>query len=211
MNTLRFLHAYRSELEGRSMWVKKAELIPVECIVRGYITGSGWKEYQRDGAVCGIELPAGLQKEQKLAEPLFTPSTKAMEGHDENISYDKVVETVGADVAQKLKDLSLKIYQTASDYAAQRGIILCDTKFEFGYVDGEIILIDEVLTPDSSRFWDADKYSVGSDNESFDKQIVRDYLEGLDWDKTPPAPELPKEITQKAMDRYREIVARLQK
>jgi phosphoribosylaminoimidazole-succinocarboxamide synthase len=207
----KILHKYRDQLEGRSMWVKKAKLIPIECIVRGYITGSGWKEYFANGSVCGIVLPEGLQKSQRLEAPLFTPSTKAIEGHDENISFECAIETVGEEVARDLKKRSLSIYQKATNYANERGIILCDTKFEFGYVDGEITLIDEVLTPDSSRFWEVGKYQVGIDNESFDKQIVRDYLEGLDWDKRSPAPELPAYIMDKAMARYREIVHRLQR
>lgn len=204
------LKPYRSQLEGRSMWVKKAKLIEIECIVRGYLTGSGWKDYLRTGAVCGIALPSGLQKSQQLETPLFTPSTKAMEGHDENISFEQACETVGADVALKLKELSLEVYGKATEFARKKGIILCDTKFEFGYVGDQITLIDEILTPDSSRFWDAKTYGVGIDNDSFDKQIVRDYLETLDWDKTAPGPELPADIVSKAVARYREIVDRLQ-
>ncbi len=204
-----FLQAYRDQLEGRSMWVKKAKLLEIECIVRGYITGSGWKEYMRDGSVCGIVLPEGLQKSQKLEVPLFTPSTKAMERHDENISFERVVDIVGRELAEELKQKSLMIYQKASNYARERGIILCDTKFEFGLCDDQVILIDEVLTPDSSRFWDVDKYVVGEDNKSFDKQIIRDYLETLDWDKTPPGPELPSKIMAKTMQGYQEIVDRL--
>lgn len=185
---------YRDQLEGRSMIVKKAKVFPVECIVRGYIVGSGWKDYQKTGSVCGIRLPENLQLCDKLEEPLFTPSTKADEGHDENISFEEMIKIVGEDWANKLKDVSLELYSRGRDYAAERGIIIADTKFEFGEIDGKLILIDEALTPDSSRFWPADKYAPGKNQPSFDKQYVRDYLETLDWDKTYPGPDLPGEV-----------------
>jgi phosphoribosylaminoimidazole-succinocarboxamide synthase len=200
------LHKYADILEGRSILVEKASVLPVECIVRGYISGSGWKSYQRDGTVCGITLPDDLKESAKLPEPLFTPSTKADEGHDENISYEQMVEITGAETAEKLKELSLAVYKKASEYAESKGIIIADTKMEFGLKDGEIILIDELLTPDSSRFWPGEAYEAGRGQDSFDKQIVRDYLLTLDWDKTPPAPELPKEIVEKTRSRYAEIV-----
>ncbi|OED35679.1 phosphoribosylaminoimidazolesuccinocarboxamide synthase [PVC group bacterium (ex Bugula neritina AB1)] len=204
-----YLQKYKNQLEGRSMLVKKARLLEVECIVRGYITGSGWKEYCRDGSVCNIPLPEGLQKSQKLEAPLFTPSTKADVGHDENISFEESAKIVGLDKAEKIKEASLFIYQEAAKYALSRGIILCDTKFEFGEYEGEIILIDEVLTPDSSRFWDKEKYVIGQENDSFDKQIVRNYLDSLDWNKTDPAPPLSEDTVQKTLDRYEEIIDRL--
>ena len=193
------------DLRGRSMLVTKAETIPVECIARGYITGTGWKDYQNTGKVCGIPLRQGYRQAEKLDEPLFTPSTKAEIGiHDENISFDKAVEMVGPKTANRIKTLTLKVYTTAADYAATKGIILADTKFEFGIKDGEVILIDEVLTPDSSRFWPADTYEIGASPKSLDKQFVRDYLETLDWDKTPPAPELPDDIVFKTREKYLE-------
>jgi phosphoribosylaminoimidazole-succinocarboxamide synthase len=189
----------------RSMLVKKTKPLPVECIVRGYISGSAWKEYKRDGSVCGIKLPAGLKESDKLDEPIFTPSTKAETGHDENISFEKVVDLVGKEVAEKIRDLSLKIYIEAEKYARERGIIIADTKFEFGIDEsGEIILIDEVLTPDSSRFWPLSEYVPGRAQPSFDKQYVRDYLESLNWDKKPPAPELPEEVILKTSEKYLE-------
>jgi len=191
-------------LAGRSMLVKKAELLPVECIVRGYLIGSGWKEYQKSGTIGGMPLRAGYEMAGKLDEAIFTPSTKADEGHDENISIDQMIEIVGEDLGKQLIDISLKLYKTAADYALTKGIIIADTKFEFGLVDGELILIDEVLTPDSSRFWPADTYKPGSSPFSFDKQYVRDYLETLDWDKTPPAPMLPEEIIFKSREKYLE-------
>ena len=191
-------------LDGRSMLVKKAELLPVECIVRGYLIGSGWKEYQKSGTIGGMSLRAGYEMAGKLDEAIFTPSTKADEGHDENISIDQMIEIVGENLGKQLIDISLKLYQTAADYALTKGIIIADTKFEFGLVDGELILIDEVLTPDSSRFWPADTYKPGSSPFSFDKQYVRDYLETLDWDKTPPAPMLPEEIIFKSREKYLE-------
>ena len=196
-------------LESRSMVVKKAKPLAIECIVRGYITGSGWKEYTKKGTVCEIPLPEGLLESAELGWPLFTPSTKADEGHDENISFEKAVEIVGQETAEKVRDLSLKIYTEARNYARERGIIIADTKFEFGELDGEVILIDEVLTPDSSRFWPLDEYEPGRGQFSFDKQYVRDYLETLDWDKTPPGPTLPEEIVERSQSRYLEAYERL--
>ncbi len=197
-------------LKGRSVLVRKAKPIMVEAIVRGYITGSGWKEYLRDGSVCGIELPAGLQESDKLPEPIFTPSTKAEVGdHDENVSIERAAEIVGEETIQQVKEAALAIYKMASDYALERGIIIADTKFEFGIVDGEMILIDEALTPDSSRFWPLDQYKTGQGQPSFDKQFVRDYLETLDWDKTAPGPELPEEISTKTSQKYIEAYEKL--
>ena len=196
-------------LKSRSMVVKKAKPLAIECIVRGYITGSGWKEYTKKGTVCEIPLPEGLLESAELEEPLFTPSTKADEGHDENISFEKAVEIVGLETAAKVRELSLKIYTEARNYARERGIIIADTKFEFGELDGEVILIDEVLTPDSSRFWPLDEYEPGRGQFSFDKQYVRDYLETLDWDKTPPGPTLPEEIVERSQSRYLEAYERL--
>ncbi len=199
-------HKYKDTLQGRSMLVKKAKPLPVECVVRGYITGSGLKDYNKTGKICDIELPKGLKEADKFPEPLFTPSTKAEIGlHDESISYEKMIEIVGKDTAETLKDYTLRIYQKAADYALSRGIIIADTKFEFGIYNDEIILIDEVLTPDSSRFWYAKTYEAGKVQDSMDKQIVRNYLETLDWDKTPPAPVLPDNIVDEAKRRYREI------
>lgn len=201
---------HADQLKGRSMLVKKTEVLPVECIVRGYLIGSGWKEYQKSGTIGGMPLRPGYEMAGKLDEPIFTPSTKAEQGlHDENISFDQMKEIVGNEKAEKLKALSLKLYKEAADYALTKGIIIADTKFEFGELDGEIILIDEALTPDSSRFWPADSYQVGSSPMSFDKQFVRDYLETLDWDKTPPAPELPVEIVEKTQAKYLEAYERL--
>ena len=196
-------------LKSRSMVVKKAKPLAIECIVRGYITGSGWKEYTKKGTVCEIQLPEGVLESAELEEPLFTPSTKADEGHDENISFEKAVEIVGLETAEKVRELSLKIYTEARNYARERGIIIADTKFEFGELDGEVILIDEVLTPDSSRFWPLDEYEPGRGQFSFDKQYVRDYLETLDWDKTPPGPTLPEEIVERSQSRYLEAYERL--
>jgi phosphoribosylaminoimidazole-succinocarboxamide synthase len=198
------LQEHAELLEGRSMLVKKAELLPVECIVRGYLIGSGWKEYQQSGTIGGMPLRAGYEMAGKLDEAIFTPSTKADEGHDENISIDQMIGIVGEELGKKLIDISLNLYKTAADYALTKGIIIADTKFEFGLIDGELILIDEVLTPDSSRFWPADTYKPGSSPFSFDKQFVRDYLETLDWDKTPPAPALPEEIVMKSREKYLE-------
>ena len=196
---------HADELRGRSMLVRRTDVFPVECVVRGYITGSGWKDYLRTGQVCGHQLPAGLRESEKLAEPIFTPATKAETGHDENISEKQMAEIVGDEVTTLLRDISLRIYKEASDYARERGIIIADTKFEFGRAgDGQAILIDEVLTPDSSRFWPADSYAVGQGQASFDKQYVRDYLETLDWNKQPPAPELPPEVAKATTARYLE-------
>ena len=198
------------QVAGRSMVVKKLKPLPIEAVVRGYIIGSGWKDYQKTGKVCGIELPKGLQQAQKLPQPIFTPATKAETGHDENISFEEVVKLIGKPLAEKVRDVSIRLYKEASEYAAQRGIIIADTKFEFGLdKDGQLVLIDEVLTADSSRFWPADSYQVGMSPPSFDKQYVRDYLETLDWDKTPPAPKLPPEVIRKTSEKYREALERL--
>jgi len=198
------LRAYRDQLEGRSMLVRRAQMIDVECVARGYLSGSGWKDYKATGAVCGIPLPAGLRESEKLPEPIYTPASKASSGHDENISIDEVARRVGAETAETLRSLTLAIYNKAADYARTRGIILADTKFEFGYVDGVLTLGDEVLTPDSSRFWPADSYEPGHAQPSFDKQYVRDYLEGIRWNKQPPAPGLPPEVASSTSDKYRE-------
>ena len=203
--------AVRAPLEGRSLVIRRLEALPVEAVVRGYLIGSGWKDHQASGAVCGIPLPAGLELASKLPEAIFTPSTKADVGdHDANIDFDAVVATIGEDRARQVRDAALAIYAMARDYAAERGIIIADTKFEFG-VDaaGTLHLIDEVLTPDSSRFWPADRYAPGTSPESFDKQYVRDYLETLDWDKQPPGPELPTEVVAQTAARYREALERL--
>ena len=202
--------AERQSLEGRIMLCRKTEVVPIECIARGYITGSGWKDYQTSGAVCGIELPAGLRNSDRLAEPLFTPSTKAVDGHDENISFAEGAEVVGEELMQWLREKTLSLYSAARDYAGERGIILADTKFEFGQLDGsgEPLLIDEIFTPDSSRFWPADDWEPGREQVSFDKQIVRNYLETVVasgvWDKTAPGPALPAEVTERAIARYLE-------
>jgi phosphoribosylaminoimidazole-succinocarboxamide synthase len=198
-------------LEGRAVIVRKLEALPLEAVVRGYLIGSGWKDYQKTGAVCGITLPPGLKQAEKLPEPLFTPATKAALGeHDENISFAQAERAVGATLAAKVRDAALALYKFAAEHARQRGIIIADTKFEFGIdSDGQLTLIDEVLTPDSSRFWPADTYQVGTSPPSFDKQFVRDYLETLDWDKTPPAPKLPPEILVKTSEKYREALDRL--
>jgi phosphoribosylaminoimidazole-succinocarboxamide synthase len=194
---------YPEQLAGRSMLVKKVEVLPIECVVRGYLAGSGWKEYQQNGSVCGQKLPAGLKQCQKLPEPIFTPATKAERGlHDENISFEKSVEILGAERAEFVHDNCLMIFERASEYAEDKGIILADTKFEWGIADGRIILIDEVLTPDSSRFWPADKYKAGRDQESFDKQFVRNYLESINFDKSGPGVELPEDIVAKTSDKY---------
>jgi phosphoribosylaminoimidazole-succinocarboxamide synthase len=202
-----FPEPYRdhSELDGRSVLVHHLEPIPVECVARGYLAGSGWKDYQRDGAVCGIGLPAGLRESDQLPEPIFTPATKATEGHDINISFDQAVEIVGAETAEILRDQTLRLYSEAAEYARDRGIIIADTKFEFGF-DSErrIVWMDEALTPDSSRFWPADSYQPGRPQPSFDKQYVRDWLEASGWDKAPPAPELPPDVVQGTLDRYAE-------
>ena len=203
--------AERAPLAGRSMVVRRLTPLPIEAIVRGYIEGSGWKEYQRGGTVCGIPLPEGLRRADKLPETLFTPSTKAeMGAHDENISYDRAVDLIGADVAARVRDAAIAVYQHARDYAAGRGIIVADTKFEFALDgDGGLVLIDEVLTPDSSRFWPAETYAPGQSPESFDKQFVRNHLESIGWNKRPPAPELPPDITAKTSEKYEEAKARL--
>ncbi len=198
-------HKYRDQLEGRSMLVKKAEQLPVECIVRGYLSGSGWKEYQKTGSVCGIKLLDGLKESARLDAPIFTPSTKAEEGHDINISFKETENIVGNEMAAKLRDVSLRIYSKAREMAEKKGIIIADTKFEFGIYDNELILIDEILTPDSSRFWSAQTYVPGKGQDSYDKQIIRDYLLTLDWDQTYPGPVLPEHIVEKAIERYREI------
>ena len=200
----------KNEVRGRSVVVKKLKPLPIEAVVRGYIIGSGWKDYQKTGKVCGIELPKGLQQAQKLPEPIFTPATKAETGHDENISFEEAAKLVGQGDAEKVRDISIRLYKEASEYAAKKGIIIADTKFEFGLDSkNQIVLIDEVLTADSSRFWPADSYRVGMSPPSFDKQYVRDYLETLDWDKTPPAPKLPAEVIRKTSEKYREALERL--
>jgi phosphoribosylaminoimidazole-succinocarboxamide synthase len=200
------LQKYRDLLEGRSLLVKKAKVVPVECIVRGYLSGSGWKSYQKDGTVCGIKLPAGMQESSKIERPIFTPSTKAEAGHDINISFDEMKKAAGEDTAVRLQDLALRIYERARDFAEKKGIIIADTKMEFGIFDNEIILIDELLTPDSSRFWSIKDYAPGRSQDSFDKQIVRDYLLTLDWDQSPPGPELPEDVVKKTSGRYLEIL-----
>lgn len=204
------LAPYVDDLAGRSMIVKKAKVLPAECIVRGYLVGSGWKDYQKSGIVSGLKLRAGYRQAEKLDEPLFTPSSKAAIGdHDEPISFEQLVDLVGKDYATEMRDLSLKVYTSAADYAAGRGIIVADTKFEFGLIDGQITLVDEVLTPDSSRFWPADAYKVGSNPVSLDKQYVRDYLETLDWNKTAPGPVLPAEVVEKTVAKYEEALKAL--
>ena len=203
------LQPFADKLVGRSMIVKKAKPLAIECIVRGYLSGSGWKEYKKSQTVCGIQLPAGLTESSELPEPIFTPSTKAEASHDENISFEEACKIVGSDLAAQARDLSLMIYQAGRDYARQRGIIIADTKFEFGLFEGKLILIDEVLTPDSSRFWPADQYAPGRGQPSFDKQFVRDYLETLAWNKTPPAPRLPDDVVGRTRDKYVEAYERL--
>ena len=199
----------RDQVRGRSVVVKKLTPLPIEAVVRGYIIGSGWKDYQKTGKVCGIDLPQGLQQAERLPQPIFTPATKALEGHDENISFAEVEKLIGPGLAKRVRDISIRLYDEAADYAATRGIIIADTKFEFG-LDSKhrVVLIDEVLTADSSRFWPADSYKVGVSPPSFDKQYVRDYLETLDWNKTPPAPKLPAEVIQKTSEKYREALER---
>jgi len=203
------LQKFSGALAGRSMIVKKTEPLAIECVVRGYLSGSGWKDYLRTGCVCGIQLPAGLKDSSRLPEPVFTPATKAETGHDENISFEEACKITGRDIATQARDLSLKIYSFAADYALKRGLIIADTKFEFGLRDGKLILIDEVLTPDSSRFWPADKYAAGRGQPSFDKQFVRDYLETLTWNKQPPAPALPAEVIAKSTEKYLEAYEKL--
>ena len=200
----------KEQVRGRAIVVKKLKALPVEAVVRGYLIGSGWKDYQSTGAVCGIQLPKGLKQAQKLPEPIFTPATKAESGHDENISFERMCEIVGKDVGARVKDISLRLYTEASEFAATRGIIIADTKFEFGLNDkNEVVLIDEVLTADSSRFWPADQYQVGMSPPSYDKQYVRDYLETLDWDKTPPAPRLPADVIARTSAKYREALEKI--
>ena len=186
------------------MLVRRARMLPVECVARGYLAGSGWKDYLATGAVCGIPLPAGLRESDKLPEPIFTPATKAQSGHDENISMEAAARMVGAELAGRLRDLTLRIYRMAADYAESRGILIADSKFEFGLIDGELVLADEVLTPDSSRFWPKETYRPGGPQPSYDKQYVRDYLESIRWDKRPPAPALPAGVTQKTAEKYRQ-------
>ncbi len=203
------LKKFRDQLEGRSMIVRKTEPLPVECVVRGYLAGSGWKDYQQTGAVCGVKLPQGLQLASPLPGPIFTPSTKSEAGHDLNIDCAELERLVGAEMMEVARDLSLEIYKAGRNYAAQRGIIVADTKFEFGKSGDELLLIDECLTPDSSRFWPADEYRAGISPPSFDKQFVRDYLETLDWNKTPPGPKLPREVIEKTSAKYLEAFERL--
>lgn len=203
------LREHKDVLSGRSMLVKKAEIFPIECIVRGYISGSAWKSYQKDGSVCGIKLPEGLKESDKFDEPLFTPSTKAESGHDINISFEKMVELIGEEDAEKIKDLSLKIYKDGAEYARKKGIIIADTKFEFGKIGDEIILVDEVLTPDSSRFWPADLYEPGKSQPSFDKQYVRDYLSSTGWDKNSSPPHLPEDVIEETTKKYKEAYERV--
>ena len=203
------LHRYREQLDGRSMIVRKAAPLPVECVVRGYLAGSGWKEYSAAGTICGQALPAGLRQSDALPQTLFTPSTKAESGHDQNITWDECRALLGDAVAEQVRELSIRLYEAGRDYAREKGILVADTKFEFGLLDGRVILIDEVLTPDSSRFWPADRYVPGYSPPSFDKQYLRDYLDMLDWDKMPPAPKLPPEVIQQTARKYREAYERL--
>jgi phosphoribosylaminoimidazole-succinocarboxamide synthase len=203
------LQPYTEQLEGRSMVVRRADMIEIECVARGYLSGSGWKEYRQTGTVCGIKLPPGLRESDRLPEPIFTPASKAQSGHDENISFDTVAGRVGADLASRLRRLTLEIYHTAAEYARTRGIIIADTKFEFGFTGDELVLADEVLTPDSSRFWPAETYSPGGPQPSFDKQYVRDYLESIHWNKQPPSPALPADVAEKTSEKYREAYSAL--
>ncbi|NLY19372.1 MAG: phosphoribosylaminoimidazolesuccinocarboxamide synthase [Clostridiaceae bacterium] len=203
------LNKYKNELQGRSMLVRKVRMEEVECIVRGYLEGSGLKDYKAAGSICGIKLPKGLKQAGKLPEPIFTPSTKAQEGHDVNISFEELVNLIGSDRASLLREKSLALYNAASKYAESKGIILADTKFEFGYMDGELVVADEIFTPDSSRFWQMDDYEPGRAQKSFDKQFLREYLESIDWDKKPPAPRLPKEIIEKTRAKYIEAYERI--
>lgn len=203
------LKQYEDILTGRSMLVKQSQVFPVECVVRGYLAGSGWKEYQASQSVSGLKLPVGLKESEKLPDPIFTPSTKATTGHDENIDFRRMTEIIGPDTAEILRQRSLRIYSAAHQYALSRGIIISDTKFEWGLTGDEIILVDEVLTPDSSRFWPADRYTPGQGQPAFDKQFLRDYLESIKWSKTPPPPKLPEEIIQKTSEKYLEAYERL--
>lgn len=200
---------FDDQLRGRSMLVRRAKMFPVECVVRGYLAGSGWKDYQQNQSVCGIRLPAGLRESDRLPEPIFTPATKSSSGHDINISFAETARIVGTETAEKLRDLTLRIYSLAVEHARSRGIIIADTKFEFGIIDGKIVLADEVLTPDSSRFWPAETYRPGGPQQSYDKQFVRDYLESIHWDKNPPAPSLPENVVQKTREKYIEAYRRL--
>ncbi len=203
------LPLFKDQIEGRSMLVKRADMIEIECVARGYLAGSGWKEYQQQGTVCGIPLPPGLRESEKLPEPIFTPATKAQTGHDENVSFEHVASLIGEDLAKRLRDLTLDIYSRAAKYAETKGIIIADTKFEFGFVGDELVLGDEVLTPDSSRFWPAGTYKPGGPQFSFDKQFVRDYLESIRWNKQPPAPGLPGEVAAKTSEKYRQAYSAL--
>jgi phosphoribosylaminoimidazole-succinocarboxamide synthase len=203
------LAPYADLLEGRGMLVRRTEPAPIECVVRGYISGSGWKDYQKTGGICGIALPKGLRESDRLPEPIFTPSTKATTGHDENISFDETVSRIGLPLAEKLRDTSLTLYRRAAEHAAARGIIIADTKFEFGLLGKELIWIDEALTPDSSRFWPAGEYEPGKAQPSFDKQYVRDYLERIGWNKLPPGPELPADVVTGTKNKYRESYQRI--
>ena len=198
------LHAFADQLEGRSMLVKRARMIDVECVARGYISGSGWKDYQATGSVCGIALPKGLKESGRLPEPIFTPASKAASGHDENISFETVANAIGSDLAEQLRSLTLDIYSRAGRYAETKGILIADTKFEFGFVDDQLVLADEVLTPDSSRFWPMDTYREGSAQQSYDKQYVRDFLEAAKWNKRPPAPALPSDVAHRTSEKYKD-------
>ena len=205
---------HRAQLDGRAMLVRRAQVVPIECVVRGYLAGSGWKEYRQTGRICGVQLPAGLRESEQLPEPIFTPATKATSGHDQNISFDQMVQQVGGALAEELRSLALGIFRKAADYARSRGLLLADTKFEFGHEVGpegsqRLLLVDEVLTPDSSRFWAADGYQPGRSQPPFDKQLVRDYLEKSGWNKQPPAPSLPSDIIEATRERYREAYRRL--
>src|ERR1700690_2959555 len=203
------LAPYADLLEGRAMVVQRTEPVPIECVVRGYISGSGWKDYQKTGSICGIALPTGLRESDRLPEPIFTPSTKATSGHDENISFDETVARIGRPLAEKLRDTSLAIYKRAAEYALERGIIIADTKFEFGLIGEDLIWIDEALTPDSSRFWPGNQYVPGKPQPSYDKQYVRDYLEKIGWNKQPPAPPVPPDVVAATRDKYREAYQRI--
>jgi phosphoribosylaminoimidazole-succinocarboxamide synthase len=203
------LQRYRNQIDQRSVIVRRADMVQVECVARGYLSGSGWKDYQRTGAVCGIALPPGLKESDALPEPIFTPAAKAHSGHDEKISYEQTANLIGADLAARLRDLTLGIYRRASAYAREHGIIIADTKFEFGFVDGELILADEVLTPDSSRFWPADQWKPGGPQPSYDKQYVRDYLESIHWNKQPPAPALPADVAARTSAKYKQAYLEL--
>jgi phosphoribosylaminoimidazole-succinocarboxamide synthase len=203
------LRRYDDQLRGRSMIVTKAEMVPIECVVRGYLSGSGWKDYQKTGAICGISLPSGLRESDRLPEPIFTPAMKATSGHDENISFAEVVKRIGPKLSETLRDLSLKLYKKASAHAVEHGIILADSKFEFGTTAGGLVLADEVFTPDSSRFWPAESYLPGGPQLSFDKQFVRDYLESIKWNKQPPAPALPEDVAEKTSQKYKQAYRQL--